>query len=162
MSEQLSQMMLLYHLHWISGCTICCISSNDSCQKKKKGWAANQFFGLAITSIFLLLLERCGLCYLVLFSRMFPHCFLLLTMSEFSPAGGRKLGLGAEAPASLFFMVGCTYVSGFKMVDLEKMEELNELQQHCKTKDHKRCSFRCELCSFPRAAELVVGESVWT
>lgn len=44
---------------------------------------------------------------------------------------------------------------------LEKMEELNEVQQHCKTKNHKRCSFRCELCNFPRAAELVVGESVW-
>lgn len=79
-------------------------------------------------------------------------------MSEFSPAGGRRLGLGAEAPTSLFCVVGCTWVCGFKM---EKMEELNEVQQHCKTKNHKRCSFRCELCNFPRAAELVVGESVW-
>lgn len=39
-------------------------------------------------------------------------------MSEFFPAGRRKLGLGAEALASLLFMVGCTCVSGFKMVEL--------------------------------------------
>lgn len=85
--------------------------------KKKRRLSCKPILWLGYHKCLPVLLERCGLYYLVLISRMFPH-WLLLTMSEFSAAGGRMLGLGAEAPASLFFLIGCTCVSGFKVVEL--------------------------------------------
>lgn len=72
-------------------------------------------------------------------------------MGEFSPAGGRKLGLQAERAASLLFTVGCTCISVFKL--LEPSGENGRTQMQCyQTEKHTSCSFRCELCNFLRVA----------
>jgi len=96
-------------LHRVSGCTACCIASNESSLPKKEKKVERETSSLAwqLCTSNHVFLKKGGLGYITPISRIFPNWFLLfLNVGEFSPAGGAKLGLGAEGPAPLPALCG--------------------------------------------------------
>lgn len=79
-------------------------------------------------------------------------------MGGFSAAGGRQLGLGAEGPASLQFVVGCTNMSRFKLLELSGENGRTQIGCSISKLKSTQCNFRCELCDVPRIAELLLEE----